>query len=248
MIFSYKPFLVTETEGYINSSARKSKLVCFSLTCVAYKWYRGQVVRRSSAKALFAGSNPAGTSLMDKLVIIDGNAIIHRAYHAIPPLTDKNGRMINAAYGFTSMLLKVWRDLKPTHIVVTFDMAGPTFRHEKFKEYKATRVKADQELYDQIPLVHDVVRAFNIPIYEKKGYEADDVIGTIVSLVCHPEGVKRPKDLLIQRHTLSERSFTALRSVQDDNLIDYEGHQHRIGKLSDERRYRESGGFFDARY
>ncbi len=88
--------------------------------------------------------------------------------------------MVNAVYGFVSMLLKVWKDLKPTHWAVTFDVAGGTFRHEKFKEYKATRVKADQALYDQIPLVHEVVRAFNIPIYEKKGYEADDVIGTIV--------------------------------------------------------------------
>src|SRR3989339_133909 len=120
---------------------------------------------------------------MKKLVIIDGNAIIHRAYHAIPPMNTKNGMMVNAVYGFTSMLLRVWKDLKPTHIAVTFDMRGPTFRHEKFKEYKATRVKADQELYDQIPLVHNVVRAFNIPIYEKAGYEADDVIGTVARMV-----------------------------------------------------------------
>jgi len=88
--------------------------------------------------------------------------------------------MINAVYGFASMLLKVWHDLKPSHIAVTFDVAGGTFRHVKYKEYKATRVKADQTLYDQIPLVHELVEAFNIPIYEKKGYEADDVIGTIV--------------------------------------------------------------------
>ncbi len=124
-----------------------------------------------------------------RLLIIDGNAIIHRAYHAIPPLTTQKGLMVNAVYGFTSMLLKVWNDLKPTHIAVTFDMAGPTFRHVKFEKYKATRVKADQELYDQIPLAHDLVRAFGIPIYEKKGYEADDVIGTIV------EKVKKQKNI-----------------------------------------------------
>ncbi len=118
---------------------------------------------------------------MNRLVIIDGNAIIHRAYHAIPPLTTKDGQIVNAVYGFTSMLLKVWKDLKPDHLAVTFDMAGPTFRHEQFKEYKATRVKADQALYNQIPLVHEVVKAFGLPIYEKKGYEADDVIGTIAT-------------------------------------------------------------------
>ncbi len=117
---------------------------------------------------------------MQRIIIIDGNAIIHRAYHAIPPLTTKDGTMVNAVYGFTSMLLKVWKDLKPDCIAVTFDMAGPTFRHVQYKEYKATRVKADQALYDQIPLVHEVVESFGLPIYEKKGYEADDVIGTIV--------------------------------------------------------------------
>lgn len=117
---------------------------------------------------------------MKRLIIIDGNAIIHRAYHALPPMTTKDGRMVNAVYGFTSMLLKAWHDLKPEYIAVTFDVKGPTFRHEKFDKYKATRVKADQELYDQIPLVHDLVRAFNIPIFEKTGYEADDVIGTMV--------------------------------------------------------------------
>lgn len=117
---------------------------------------------------------------MKRLIIIDGNAIIHRAYHALPPMTTKNGQMVNAVYGFASMLLKAWHDLKPDYIAVTFDMAGPTFRHEKYEKYKATRVKADQELYDQIPAVHELVSAFNIPIYEKKGYEADDVIGTVV--------------------------------------------------------------------
>ncbi len=117
---------------------------------------------------------------MKRFIIIDGNAIIHRAYHALPPMTTKKGLLVNAVYGFTSMLLRVWRDLKPEYIAVTFDMAGPTFRHKKYEQYKATRVKADQELYDQIPLVHDLVSAFNIPIFEKQGYEADDVIGTVV--------------------------------------------------------------------
>ena len=118
-----------------------------------------------------------------RFVIIDGNAIIHRAYHALPPLTAKDGTMVNAVYGFTSMLLKVLNDLKPTHLAVSFDVAGPTFRDEMYKEYKATRVKADQELYDQIPLVYQVVEAFDIPIYIKEGFEADDVIGTIAQKI-----------------------------------------------------------------
>lgn len=118
-----------------------------------------------------------------RFVIIDGNAIIHRVYHAIPPLTTKDGTIVNAVFGFTSMLLKVMDELKPTHLAVSFDVAGGTFRDELYEDYKATRVKADQDLYDQIPLVYDVVNAFNIPIYTKEGYEADDVIGTIVKKV-----------------------------------------------------------------
>ena len=120
---------------------------------------------------------------MSKFVIIDGNAIIHRAYHGLPPMHTKEGVMVNAVYGFTSMLLRVWKDIKPTHLCVSFDVAGGTFRNVKYDKYKATRVKADQELYDQIPLVHELVEAFNIPIFEKKGFEADDVIGTVVRIV-----------------------------------------------------------------
>ncbi|MDE2312535.1 MAG: hypothetical protein KGJ93_05660, partial [Patescibacteria group bacterium] len=91
----------------------------------------------------------------------------------------KNGEQTNAVYGFTLILLKAIADIKPTHIACTFDLAGPTFRHEQYKEYKATRVKADQELYDQIPRVKEVVAALNIPIFEKQGYEADDCLGTL---------------------------------------------------------------------
>ena len=114
-----------------------------------------------------------------KFVIIDGNAIIHRAYHALPPLTAKDGTMVNAVYGFTSMLLKVINGIQPEYLAVSFDVAGGTFRDEIYKDYKATRVKADQDLYDQIPLCHEIVEIFDIPIYTRKGYEADDVIGTV---------------------------------------------------------------------
>jgi DNA polymerase-1 len=122
-----------------------------------------------------------------RLIIIDGNAIIHRAYHAIPPMTTKNGVLVNAVYGFTSMFLKVWRELKPDYVAVTFDMSGGTFRNVKYKDYKATRMKADQALYDQIPLVHQMVEALGIQIFEKKGFEADDIIGTIAHSVKNTE-------------------------------------------------------------
>ena len=124
---------------------------------------------------------------MDKkkktLILIDGNAIIHRAYHAIPPLTNKKGELLNAVYGFASTVLSVIDKFRPDYIIATFDLAGPTFRHVEYKEYKATRVKADQALYDQIPRVKEVTAAMGIPILEKAGFEADDAIGTIVKFV-----------------------------------------------------------------
>ncbi|MAF20669.1 MAG: hypothetical protein CMI55_03240 [Parcubacteria group bacterium] len=120
---------------------------------------------------------------MKTLVIIDGNALIHRAYHALPPFRTKQGQLVNAVYGFTSILFKVIQDLKPDYLVATFDLAGPTFRHVEYQDYKAKRVKPPQELYDQIPLIKEIVKAMDIPIYQKKGFEADDFIGTIVGKV-----------------------------------------------------------------
>ena len=120
-------------------------------------------------------NKPSGNRYM----LIDGNALIHRGYHAIPALSTKSGEQTNAVYGFSLILLKAMADIKPTHIACTFDLAGPTFRHEQYKEYKGTRVKADQELYDQIPRVKEVVRALNIPVFEKQGFEADDCLGTL---------------------------------------------------------------------
>ncbi len=115
-----------------------------------------------------------------KLIIIDGNAIIHRSFHALPPtLRTKDGVLVNAVYGFTSFLLKALSEFKPEFIILTLDKAGPTFRHEAYAEYKATRTKAPDELYEQIPLVKEVAKAFDIPIFELSGFEADDLIGTL---------------------------------------------------------------------
>src|SRR3989338_2978816 len=116
---------------------------------------------------------------MSKLVLIDGNAILHRAYHALPPLTTRRGEPINAVYGLVSMLLKVIQDLKPTHIAVAFDRKEPTFRHKKYPKYQAQRPKMDAELSSQFEKARDVITAFGIPIYDKAGYEADDVLGSI---------------------------------------------------------------------
>ncbi|MCK4525270.1 MAG: DNA polymerase I, partial [Candidatus Andersenbacteria bacterium] len=120
-----------------------------------------------------------------KLILIDANALMHRAYHALPPLTTKKGEVVNAVYGFTSVLLKVIKDLKPDYMICAFDVAGGTFRDKIYNEYKAGRVKPDQEFYDQIPKIKEVVKALNIPIVEKQGFEADDVIGTISEQALH---------------------------------------------------------------
>ncbi|HCJ52578.1 MAG TPA: DNA polymerase I, partial [Candidatus Kerfeldbacteria bacterium] len=110
-------------------------------------------------------------------LIIDANAILHRSFHALPPLTSKDGIVVNAVYGFATTLLKAMKEFRPGYIAVAFDKKGPTFRHKEYAEYKATRVKAPQEFYDQIPIAHDLLDSFNIPIFELDGYEADDVIG-----------------------------------------------------------------------
>ena len=118
---------------------------------------------------------------MKKLILIDGNALVHRAFHALPPLTSPRGIVTNAVFGFSSILLKTIKDLKPDYIAAAFDLAGPTFRHKEFAEYKIHRERAPDELYNQIPLVKDMLGAFGVPVYEKQGYEADDLIGTLAT-------------------------------------------------------------------
>jgi len=114
------------------------------------------------------------------LVLFDGNALIHRAFHALPPLTvRKTGEMVGAVYGFALMLLKVINDLKPTHYAIAFDMKGPTFRHQLYDQYKAHRPPAPEELINQLGRVRELVSAFRIPIFELGGYEADDILGAL---------------------------------------------------------------------
>jgi DNA polymerase-1 len=114
------------------------------------------------------------------LLLFDGHALVHRAFHALPPLSlTKTGEPTGAVYGFASMLLKVVAELKPTHWAMTLDSPGPTFRHEKFEEYKAHRPPAPDDLKIQFARVKELIKALNIPSFEVPGYEADDIIGTI---------------------------------------------------------------------
>lgn len=114
------------------------------------------------------------------LVLIDGHAMIHRAYHSVPEtLTTKSGEVVNATFGFTNMLIKALGDVKPDYIAVTFDLPTPTFRHQQFAPYKAHRPTLPDNMRPQFGRIREVVAAFGIPIYEKDGFEADDVLGTL---------------------------------------------------------------------
>src|SRR5258708_2221094 len=119
---------------------------------------------------------------MTKLLLVDGNAVLHRAYHALPSsLTTTSGEPINAVYGFVSMLLRIIEDIKPTHIAVCFDTPVETFRKAEFVGYQANRPRMDSDLSPQFEICYKVLDAMNIPIYKLERYEADDVIGTITN-------------------------------------------------------------------
>lgn len=116
-----------------------------------------------------------------KLVLVDGHAIIHRAYHALPPLTTRYGQPVNAVYGFASMLLKVIDIMHPSHIAIAFDLPVQTFRHETYIAYQSHRPKADDDLISQVQLVKDLVKSAGIAQFSAPGFEADDCLGTLAA-------------------------------------------------------------------
>lgn len=182
---------------------------------------------------------------MNRFIIIDGNAILHRSFHALPPLTTKDGEMINAVYGFTMTLLKAIKDLNPKYIAVTFDKAAPTFRHEMYEEYKGTRVKADgiEELYNQIPKLKEILKAFNIPFYEKDGFEADDLIGTIAKKIYI--GNETPPDLPLEKGGTKEEKLETIIVTGDLDTLQLVNSHTKVYTLkkglSDTVIYDESG-------
>ena len=118
---------------------------------------------------------------MNNLILVDGNAIMHRAYHALPPLTSSDGTPTNVIYGFFSMLYKITTSFKPEYLTIVFDTPKPTFRNKIFKDYQIQRPKIEDNFIVQIPLLKEAIDSAGIYRLEKDGYEADDVIGTI----CH---------------------------------------------------------------
>ncbi|MBU3934672.1 hypothetical protein KKC00_01775 [Patescibacteria group bacterium] len=117
-----------------------------------------------------------------RLIILDSNALLHRAFHALPPLTTKKGEPTGAVYGFLLTLFKAIKDLSPDYIVACFDVAVPTFRHQKFADYKAKRPKTPEEIKIQLPRIKEILAVLKVPIFEKEGFEADDLIATISAM------------------------------------------------------------------
>ena len=173
-----------------------------------------------------------------RLLLIDANSLIHRAFHALPPLSTSTGEMVNAVYGFCLAFFKAVKEFKPDYIAAAFDVAGATFRDKKFKAYKAKREKAPDELYNQIPLVKKVLAAFHVPVFEKEGFEADDIIGTI-SLQAPKKQVQPPLETIIlsgdadvfQLVDKRTKAYTLRKGIQDSVLYDEKAVEERFGGL-----------------
>lgn len=152
-----------------------------------------------------------------RLIIIDSHSLLYRAFHALPPLTNKKGQPTGAVYGFLLTLFRAIKDLKANYIVACFDTPSPTFRHEKFEEYKIHRPEMPEGIVSQIPIIKQVLEAFLIPVFEKDGFEADDLIATIAELA------KREADVYILSGDLDNlqlvgekvRVYTLGRGIKD---------------------------------
>jgi DNA polymerase-1 len=171
-----------------------------------------------------------------KFLIIDGHALIHRSFHALPlSLKTSSGEVVNAVYGFASFLLKAIKDLKPDMIALALDKKGPTFRHESYKDYKATRVKAPDELYAQIPRVRELAECLNIPVFEIQGCEADDVIGTLTAKIKNADKIIVTGDMdtlqLVDNHT---KVYTMSRGFADSIIYDEKAVSERYGIQPDQ--------------
>jgi DNA polymerase I len=144
-----------------------------------------------------------------RLILLDAHAILHRAYHALPEFSSSKGEPTGALYGIATMLIKIIQDLKPDYIVACYDLPQPTHRHEAYAEYKAGRQKADEELIAQIIRSRDMFAAFGVPMYDKAGFEADDILGTIVE-----ELKDKPVDVVIASGDMDTLQLVKDKKVQ----------------------------------
>ncbi len=182
---------------------------------------------KKTRKLSVSMANPKQT-----LLLLDGNALLHRAWHAIPPLMTKDGRVVNAAYGFAMTLDKMLGQFKPDYMVVAWDLPGKTFRHEKFEAYKAHRKEKEPELYAQIPLIQEILTLYGIPSVSAEGFEADDVIGTLSKQT----GTKKFKTLIVtgdqdQIQLVDENTTLVyfLKGISETKLYDPDAVQEKYG-------------------
>lgn len=170
----------------------------------------------------------------NRFVQIDAFALIHRAFHGIPPLNTSDGQLVNAVYGFTSALLSSIQNLEPEYLVTGFDLPKPTKRKLEYVEYKAHRAVPPDELISQIPYVKDVLEAFNIPIISAEGYEGEDVIATVISKVKEKgiESIIVTGDLdTLQLIDDKTKVYSMARGVNQAVMYDIEKVKERYGLL-----------------
>jgi DNA polymerase-1 len=169
-----------------------------------------------------------------KLVLLDVHAIMHRAYHALPDFATSKGEPTGALYGLVTMLTKIIDELNPDYIGACYDLPKPTYRHEAYKDYKAGRAKTDGDLVDQIIRSRDVFKAFNIPMYDKEGFEADDMLGTIVEIMKDNKDV----DIIIASGDMDTlqlvsgtkvRVYTLKKGIKDTIIYDEKAVEERFG-------------------
>lgn len=172
-----------------------------------------------------------------KLIIIDGNSLINRAFYAVPPLTDKKGHHTNAIYGFANILFKAIKEYEPTHFSVAFDLKAPTFRHQMYKDYKGTRKGMPDELAEQLEPLKQMLDYFGITTMELPGYEADDIIGTVAKHF-EKENIKTliitgDKDSFQLASDTVNILFTK-KGISDLEIIDKTAMQEKYGLTSEE--------------
>src|SRR4051794_12808642 len=170
--------------------------------------------------------------MSDLLLVVDGNSLVHRAFHALPPLTSSRGELVNAVFGVAQMLLKAFNDLRPRYAVAAFDTAAPTFRHEAYADYKGTRGPAAEGLHDQFGRVYELLSALGVKIFRLDGYEADDLLGALSEQACAQDAdvVILTGDLdalqLVGPHV---RVLTSRRGLSDAIMYDEAAVRERYG-------------------
>ncbi|HEY7969697.1 MAG TPA: DNA polymerase I [Candidatus Limnocylindrales bacterium] len=174
----------------------------------------------------------------ERLMLLDGYGLVYRGYFALPPLTTSKGDLVNGAFGFASIVLRGIQDLQPDYVAVSFDLPGPTFRHEQYADYKATRARMPDDLRDQFPKVREIVKALRFPVYEMQGYEADDVIGTITARLDANDGLETTivtVDLdMLQLVTPRVRLMTTRSGVENTVMYDVAKIDERFGLRPDQ--------------